>query len=45
MIKKIILSAILLVRFSMLAQTNPRIRLDLISEIIEDDDLRNQMMH
>ena len=29
----------------LLAQTNPRIRLDLISEIIEDDDLRNQMMH
>ena len=29
----------------LLAQTNPRIRLDLISEIIEDDDLRSQMMH
>ena len=29
----------------LLAQTNPRIRLDLITEIIEDDDLRNQMMH
>ena len=29
----------------LLAQTNPRIRLDLVSEIIEDDDLRNQMMH
>jgi uncharacterized protein len=29
----------------LLAQTNPRIRLDLISEIIEDDNLRNQMMH
>jgi len=29
----------------LLAQTNPRIRLDLISEIIEDDDLRSLMMH
>ncbi len=29
----------------LLAQINPRIRLDLISEIIEDDDLRSQMMH
>jgi Lon protease-like protein len=29
----------------LLAQTNPRIRLDLIAEIIEDDDLRNLMMH
>lgn len=29
----------------LLAQTNPRIRLDLITEIIEDDDLRNSMMH
>ena len=29
----------------LLAQTNPRIRLDLISEIIEDDDLKNFMMH
>jgi len=29
----------------LLAQTNPRIRLDLITEIIEDDDLRNLMMH
>ena len=29
----------------LLAQTNPRIRLDLITEIIEDDDLRNVMMH
>lgn len=29
----------------LLAQTNPRIRLDLITEIIEDDDLRNIMMH
>jgi len=29
----------------LLAQTNPRIRLDLITEIIEDDDLRNPMMH
>jgi hypothetical protein len=27
----------------LLAQTNPRIRLDLIAEIIEDDDLRNLM--
>ena len=27
----------------LLAQTNPRIRLDLITEIIEDDDLRNLM--
>jgi len=29
----------------LLAQTNPRIRLDLITELIEDDDLRNHMMH
>ena len=29
----------------LLAQTNPRIRLDLITEIIEDGDLRNPMMH
>jgi Lon protease-like protein len=29
----------------LLAQTNPRIRLDLITEIIEDNDLRNHMMH
>lgn len=29
----------------LLAQTNPRIRLDLVTEIIEDDDLRNLMMH
>ena len=29
----------------LLAQTNPRIRLDLVTEIIEDDDLRNFMMH
>jgi Lon protease-like protein len=29
----------------LLAQTNPRIRLDLITEIIEDDDLRNLNMH
>jgi len=29
----------------LLAQTNPRIRLDLITEIIDDDDLRNLMMH
>lgn len=29
----------------LLAQTNPRIRLDLIMEIIEDDDLRNIMLH
>ena len=29
----------------LLAQSSPRIRLDLISEIIEDDDLRNLMMH
>jgi len=29
----------------LLAQTNPRIRLDLITEIIEDDNLRNFMMH
>ena len=29
----------------LLAQSNPRIRLDLISEIIEDDGLRNIMMH
>ena len=29
----------------LLAQTNPRIRLDLITEIIEDDDLRNLMLH
>lgn len=29
----------------LLAQTNPRIRLDLITEIIEDDDLRNLRMH
>lgn len=29
----------------LLAQTNPRIRLDLITEIIEDDDLRNIMLH
>ena len=29
----------------LLAQTNPRIRLDLITEIIEDDGLKNLMMH
>lgn len=29
----------------LLAQTNPRIRLDLITEIIEDDNLRNVMIH
>jgi Lon protease-like protein len=29
----------------LLSQINPRIRLDLITEIIEDDDLRNHMMH
>jgi len=29
----------------LLAQTNPRIRLDLVTEIIEDDDLRNLNMH
>jgi Lon protease-like protein len=29
----------------LLAQTNPRIRLDLIVELIEDGDLRNLMMH
>jgi Lon protease-like protein len=29
----------------LLAQTNPRIRLDLITEIIEDDDLRSLNMH
>jgi Lon protease-like protein len=29
----------------LLAQTNPRIRLDLITEIIEDDDLRKLMLH
>ena len=29
----------------LLSQTNPRIRLDLITEIIEDDDLRNIMLH
>ena len=29
----------------LLAQTNPRIRLDLITEIIEDDNLRNAMIH
>ncbi len=29
----------------LLAQTNPRIRLDLITEIIEDDNLRNLMIH
>jgi hypothetical protein len=29
----------------LLAQTNPRIRLDLILEIIEDDGLRNIKMH
>jgi Lon protease-like protein len=29
----------------LLAQTNPRIRLDLVTEIIEDDNLRNLMMH
>ena len=29
----------------LLAQNNPRIRLDLISEIIEDDDLKNFMVH
>jgi len=29
----------------LLAQTNPIIRLDLITEIIEDDDLRNFMVH
>ena len=35
----------LLQKNHLLAQTNPRIRLDLISEIIEDDDLRSLMMH
>ena len=29
----------------LLAQTNPRIRLDLVTEIIEDNDLRNLKMH
>ena len=29
----------------LLGQTNPRIRLDLVTEIIEDDDLRNLKMH
>ncbi len=29
----------------LLAQTNPRIRLDLITEIIEDDDLKNLIVH
>jgi len=29
----------------LLAQTNPRIRLDLVTEIIEDEDLRNLKMH
>ena len=29
----------------LLAQTNPRIRLDLITEIIEDNNLRNLMIH
>lgn len=29
----------------LLAQSNPRIRLDLITEIIEDDDLRKSMVH
>lgn len=29
----------------LLAQTNPRIRLDLVTEIIEDDDLRNTKLH
>jgi hypothetical protein len=29
----------------LLAQTNPRIRLDLVTEIIEDDGLRNLKMH
>ena len=29
----------------LLAQSNPRIRLDLISEIIEDNDLSNTMLH
>jgi len=29
----------------LLAQINPRIRLDLISEIIEDDDLKNLVIH
>lgn len=29
----------------LLAQSNPRIRLDLISEIIEDNDLRKTMLH
>jgi Lon protease-like protein len=29
----------------LLAQSNPRIRLDLISEIIEDNDLRNTIIH
>lgn len=29
----------------LLAQSNPRIRLDLISEIIEDNDLHNTMLH
>ena len=29
----------------LLAQTNPRIRLDLVTEIIEDDDLRNLKLH
>jgi Lon protease-like protein len=35
----------LLQKNHLLAQTNPRIRLDLVSEIIEDDDLRSLMMH
>ena len=29
----------------LLSQTNPRIRLDLVTELIEDDDLRNLKMH
>ena len=29
----------------LLAQTNPRIRLDLVTEIIEDDDLRSLKLH
>jgi Lon protease-like protein len=29
----------------LLAQSNPRIRLDLITEIIDDDSLRNTMIH
>jgi Lon protease-like protein len=35
----------LLQKNHLLAQTNPRIRLDLITEIIEDDDLRKTMIH